>query len=333
MKLVISHISAAEFWRKVYPAGRAPQHGFSSCTVKPDEIALSAKDIQSLTPTWATKEFLAPEQGILHVLSFRKGDGRQTSNHQCHVHTGILPPGSLYALNEDVFVCSPEFVFLQLAQSLSRVQLIAYGYELCGTFSFDASAERGFTNRKQPLVNIRQLTGFLQNAEGARGRKRALDAVAFISENAASPMEAACDMLLSLPYRLGGYGLPKLQLNYAVPIPPKLQTLFPHSYCVVDFCYPEKKFAIEYLGEHDHSGRNSMRSDRGRTLALRELRFEVLEVSARQVLDLGSFEIIARRVAQVSGKRIRFDQFGETDARMNLRLDLANWSARSGIAS
>lgn len=331
MKLIVSHISAAEFWRKVYPADRAPMRNFTSYIFEPEEIAFSEKDIWPLVPSWITDDYLRSTQGVLHTLHLTKGKGRRTLSHQSHVFTGNIPPGSLFALNENVYVCSPEFTFLQLAQVLSLTQLIAYGYELCGTYAFDANAEREFRTRSKPLTTVARLDEFLKLAKLARGRKRALEAVRFVSENAASPMEATGDMFLSLPYRYGGYSLPQLQLNFPIPIPPQLKPLFPHDYCVVDFCYPKEKFAIEYLGVWDHSGKESLRRDRGRTLALRELGFEIVEVTSRQVWDLASFEIIAKRVSKVSGKRIRSEELGGTSARLKLRATLANWNASGGI--
>lgn len=328
MKLIISHFSAANFWRTVYPANRRPAH--TSDPPSPNEIATTAEEVWSLAPEWVTPQFLLPENGILHTLALSGRESKRTTTHYSHLCTGALPRGALYALNDDTYVCSPEFVFIQLAQSLNLVQLVAFGCELCGTFAFNESLERGFRNRTNPLVSLAQLRQFVESAHGMRGRKRALIAIQFIVENAASPMEATCALLISLPYRLGGYSLPKLLLNTRIDIPHRLHPLFPKGYCIVDFRIPKTKFVLEYLGTHDHANSSSLQADRGRTAALREMGYEVVELTSQQVWNLAAFEIIAKQISKAANKRIRSGEQGATVARIQLRKTLSTWNDASG---
>ena len=328
MKLIISHYSAADFWRKVYPANRRP----SNPALPPNsaETVWTSEDVWSLAPLWVTPEFVAPENGILHSLALSTDRTYRTKTHVAHKWDTKLPAKSLYALNEDVYVCSPEFVFLQLAQSLDLVQLIAYGHELCGTYCFDVMQERGFRERKTPLVKISDLKRYVESARGIRGCVRAEKALLHIVENCASPMETTLSMLVSLPYRFGGYSLPKMKANARIDVPSSLKSIYPSGFCKVDFLVPGTKLVIEYLGGFDHAGVTSMRNDRGRTVALKELGFDVVELTAKQVWDLDSFEIIARRVSKAANKRIRSDRLGATEPRMLLRQTLREWNRASG---
>lgn len=298
-----------------------------------EKTAESSEDIWQLAPEWVTPAFLEPEHGVLHALALSSERTRQTKTHKAHACKTVLPNGSLYALNDNVFVCSPEFVFLQLAQSLELEQLIAYGCEICGTYGFDKSDKRGFRDRDTPLITKAQLERYVESAYGMRGRLRAREALRYIMENAASPMETVCMLLLTLPYRLGGYGLPKLLINVKINVPSSMRPLCPKGYCVADIRVPDTQFVIEYLGIYDHAGGASMQADRGRVIALRELGFEVLELSGRQVWNLSAFEIVAKRVAKVSGKRIRSGEFGATKTRLKLREALHSWNSASGRAS
>ena len=328
MKLIISHFSAADFWRRVYPTDRAPANPVSIYNA--NSFAIKSDDVWQLAPQWVTPSFLKPEAGLLHVLSLANVKSCRTKTHVVHTCLSALPSGSLYELSDDVFICSPEYVFLQLAQSLDLAQLVAYGYELCGTYGFDETAERGIRVRKMPLITKSQLSHYIDSAQGMRGCKRAREALRYIVEGSASPMETVCSILVSFPYRFGGYSLPTLQINTEIDVPPALWVLCPQMHCVADFRIPKKQFVIEYLGEYDHSKNTSMHADRGRTVALREMGFEVLELSATQVWSLAAFEIVAKRISKVSGKRIRSGEFGATKARINLRKFLHSWNSASG---
>lgn len=331
MKIIISHNSAADFWRTVYPVHRRPSRpahcsAFEEGTV----FASSASDVWGLAPTWVNPRFLKSENGVFHVLSLLHSDHSRSDAHMTHSWTTPLPEGSLFALDENVYVSSPEFTFLQLAHSLDFLQLIAYGFELCGTYVFDEHLERGFNTRNVPLVTLDELNNFVESAERSSGRAKARKALRYIQEHSASPMESVCALLLSLPYRYGGYALPKMLLNTKIDVPRSLEVLCPSGYVRADLRVPDTMFVIEYLGGYDHSGWASMQADRGRVVALAEMGFEVVELSSRQVWNLEAFEVVAKRTAKVFNKRIRSDCFGASDARVHLRKMLRSWNDASG---
>ena len=296
-------------------------------------FASASSDVWGLAPAFVTPRFLEPENGVLHTLSLSHSDHRRTKTHITHSWAEPLPEGALYALSDDVFVCSPEFTFLQLAYTLDLAELIAYGFELCGMYAFDEHEERGFRTRQVPLTTLDQLMVFVESATGARGRKRAREALRYVQEHSASPMETVCALLLSLPYRYGGYGLPKLLLNSRIDVPASLWPLCSTDYVRADLRVSGTMYVIEYLGEHDHAGKDSMQSDRGRTAALREMGFEVVELTSKQVWNLAAFEIVAKRTAKVSRKRIRSDRIGAYEARIRLRKILRSWNNSSGRAN
>ena len=232
MKLVISHFSAVDFWRKVYPTDRTPSGSVIASNI--EDIVSSSEEVWQIAPPWVTPQFLEPEHGVLHVLSVSAKRTDHTKTHVAHACKSVPPINSLYALNDEAYVCSPEFTFLLLSQSLSLVQLIAYGCEICGTYGFDETSERGFRTRKSPLITKAELESYVASACGVRGRLRAQEALRYIEENLASPMETVCLLLLTLPYRLGGYNLPKLLINTRIDVPKRLNTICPTKFCKAD---------------------------------------------------------------------------------------------------
>ena len=72
--------------------------------------------------------------------------------------------------------------------------------------------EKGF-RYDQILSSVTKLKAYLERATGLKGHKNAMCALLFIVDNSASPMETVLCLVLTLPYRLGGYGFSRPQLN------------------------------------------------------------------------------------------------------------------------
>ena len=329
MDLIVSHMSSVDFWRHAYPPHKELKPPPTSPQLA-DELAVNDADVWSLAPSWVTPEFLEPEGGVLHVLA-REGASRRTARHHvAHQWSGPIPNGGLYSFGNGAYVCSPSFAFLQMARTVNPYELVAYGCELCGRYAFDKRAERGFHMRKTPLATMEQLRQLVQDAPGTRGRTKALWALARIIEGSASPRETYVALLLTLPYRDGGYGLPRMKMNQRIDLSPASAALCGKRNVYIDLCYPDANLAIEYLGEHDHANGAAMRADRGRTFALEEDGYKVIEITAEQVNDIVTFEAIALRIAAQIGKTVKPAGRGATEARMELRRLLTRWSKSDG---
>ena len=326
MSLVLDIEISAAFWRKVFPIHRAPKA--AECN-PPSQCACSWNEIESQIPLWVTLDLLEPFDGRIHVMSFDESSRRQSARHVVHAWSGFIPEGSFYEM-QGAYIASPPFMFLAAATVLSLPELIAFGCELCGLYSFDESRERGFRTRKVPLLTIEQLACYIKSAKGCRGVKNAQMALKYVIPNSASPMETFDAMLLYLPYRLGGYGLPRPKMNYRVRLSGKAARIAKRQTCYADMCYPEIKLDLEHQGEFDHSTPEEVASDRARVNALKEMGYEVIEFTKDQVNDLLTFEYIALRVAKLLGKRIRKEGLGATKPRMSLRRAVREWNRSGG---
>ena len=162
MELIFDIASSIEFWRQRYPLDRKPQHPE---VLAPKTSARRTADIRALLPAWASsEEFLAPTGGTLHVLVLDDTVTRSSHGICKHRWSTPLPEGSLYRLSSNVYIESPEFMFLHAASILEFSQLIAFGDELCGHYSFDRREKRGFRTRSQPLTSKDSLGQFLELA-------------------------------------------------------------------------------------------------------------------------------------------------------------------------
>lgn len=225
---------------------------------------------------------------------------------RAHVQTADLPDGSILRLSEHVSIVSPELCFLQMAPFSSVPQLTLTGYQLCGTYALlpspDDPARDTVVSRAASLTTANALAAITAAPVGARNR-RARIAAMHILDNAASPMEAKLAMLLTLPTAMGGYALPRPELNPVLPLRPKAQTLYPHTTVRPDLYWADARFDVEYDGD-THEGTESRMKDAGRRVALEAEGVKMLTLTYAQVADEAAFDVLARRIAKEIGRRI-----------------------------
>lgn len=297
--------------------------------------AATRKEYLRLAPQWAlSDDIVSASGGYTHCLVFDAGRKSRARGHKMHVWSCGLPGGSFYRLSYDIYVSSPEFAFLQLAGLVDVRELIAYGNEICGYYSFDAGASRGFQTRSKPLTTKSKLADYLAQAHNCKGRKRSQRAVKYIVEGAASPMESAIAMLNSLPCKkLGGYGLEAPVMNHPIVLSAQAAQMANRKTCYADVCYPRISLDVEYHGRYDHAKDIAFDSDRARVNGLIEMGFEVIEVTHRQVENLVGYEAIAQYIARKLGTPIRRENLGPQPQRLLLRTIIREWNRSSGVPS
>ena len=330
MIAVLGYETSRSFWRLVYPTSRTP--GMPDVAAPRSSYLCNARDFKALWPSWLTQEILDLDDGRVHLLAFDWKNRRESPSHVAHVWSGPVPDGSFYDLGTGLYVCSPQFLFLQTAATHSLAQTIAYGDELCGTYSFDPFSERGMRSRKR-LMSLAALRSYTNAAHGCPGHRQACRALQYMVENSASPAETKDEMLICLPFRYGGYNVLVPELNPEFPLSPAAARFVHKSVLYPDLFWENANLAIEHYGWYDHSGETKSTSDRARVNALKEMGLEVIELTADQVGDLVVFETIVLRIAALVGKLIDPSKLGPLPQRIALRHELSEWNANGGRKS
>lgn len=315
MDVIIGYESALQYWRTVGPRflhGAKERRSATACARK----AMRSQEKPRLSegnrrPAGCT----LPVHALVGTTSARV----QTKSVLGH-RWGSLPEQSVEAAGEGFFVSTPEFCYLQMASRLSLARLIQLGCELCGTY---AQQDTGPAARREvALTSVDGLRAFVEAASHAYGRAKALRALCFVADGAASPMETVLMLLLCLPYRLGGYGIEQPQINYHVTVPNRRRKLADRTYCECDLCWPGSNLAVEYDSVLYHLDPDRQESDARRRGTLVSLGFTVLTVSRKQVVDGGAFNRLAHQIANLTGKRLRYVDPGFTRAHLALREEL-----------
>ena len=297
MKILISHQTALEYWR-IYRA--IPNRDKK----RERRIALPAGP-----PVTAQVE----RTGLalpLHVMLNNPARRWQSKVMKQHVFTGSIPADGFIDAEDGLMLSSPEFCFLQLAGELSQVELIELGYELCGEYSMPVAGEQnapewGFYNR-EALTNTKKLSAFIARMPRVKGYKNARNAMKYILNTSASPAETKLSIILTLPYKLGGFGLIPPELNSHI-IPSKTaRKTSDKSYYSCDLFWPDYSLAVEYDSDLFHTGSTRIAEDSKKRNALSLMGVTVITVTRQQLLISSEFEKEARILAGFLGKRLQF---------------------------
>ena len=290
MTIILSHISALEFWlspRKVQPKivrAAIPEKGPSS---HERNRFLQRFANQLGTPVHTLMKTPWPSNGPFH-------------HHSCSLFAKGLP---LAVACEGVLACPVELAFVQAATHLPFPELVRLGFELCGAYSVDRTASGGFFQRK-PLTTPQRIAQFACGNASLRGSAKARRALRYIAENAASPAETRIAMSLTLPLAEGGLGLPKAQLNHSLPLGTYARRATGRHYFVCDLFWPDCNVAVEYDSDKWHTGSSRIANDARRRNILVHLGITEICITKRQFNDLIAFDKTARILSRQLRHRI-----------------------------
>jgi len=238
-----------------------------------------------------------------------------------------VPDGAFVSFGDGLYMSSPEFCFFQMAVKYPLAKLIALGFEICGSYSLPGSASTGGDRGDSvqtmydlpPLTSKKKLTAFSARMEGWIGYRQALKALHFIADDSASPMETVLVILLTLPYRLGGYGLPMPELNGSIYPKKGVSQFEGKSFYRGDLLWREAGVVAEYNSDAEHASSNRIAMDaiRRNDLSLCGI-FEVT-VTKKQIKSMELFDKVARQIAIRIGKQLRYKEPEFSKARRELR--------------
>ena len=258
----------------------------------------------------------APKSRVDFLFAAQENRRREPLVH-AHVQAHELPANSFYRLSEHVLIVCPELCFIQMGEFLSLERLIHAGYELCGTYRLPvADAQPEF---RDALSTKAQVSAYI-DACGARVvNTSARRAAGYVMDGSASPRESSLAMLLCLPQRLGGYGLPVPVLNHPVQLTPEAYRIYPCNPCRCDLFWPEQRFGVEYQGEL-HKERYA--EDVARAAAFQAVGVDLLAITKEQMADAQAFATVTKTVAANLGVRLRIrrEDFAARNARLRREL-------------
>lgn len=251
----------------------------------------------------------------IRVFVGQRSKGTNTKQLVTHLHESPMPHGAMLDLGHGVCICSPHFTFMQMAAQVDLIEAVLIGMELCGTYSkwrlepdhmkdpyyLATNESRACTFGVPSAMQLSRARAFVEKHPGDRGAVGARAALKWMLESSASPMETAVYLLLCLPKRLGGYGLPKPILNPKLIISNPTGKKERHP----DLFWPGANIDVEYNSDSEHSGEWSRYRDSKREIELTVANIKVLPLTRPQLMSATEFDAFAQGLRRMLGVRSR----------------------------
>ncbi len=166
------------------------------------------------------------------------------------VYDGGLPPRAFIDLGGGLAMSSPELLFMELANQMTPIEHLAFGFELCGAFTRDASDPIGgpSTFGVTPVTSVEKIKRFVDASKHVKGRTAAQRTLRYLSDNAWSPTESIIAAAISLPLEDYGYGLGSCTLNPRVEAPANVARAAAKPSRMPDIMIGGTKVGINYDG-------------------------------------------------------------------------------------
>lgn len=169
-----------------------------------------------------------------------------------------LAPGAL-------MVCEP-LCFVQAATWMTQLELIEFGYELCGRYTV---IENGDYIEHEPFLSRAGLRAWIDAHPHAPGAQRARRALASIRDGSRSPMETGTAMMVACPRKLGGLGFRGFELDKRIDIPRSFARFTASRHFDIDLFIPRAKTGVEYNGRaHEEALRSAHDAERNSVLSM-----------------------------------------------------------------
>lgn len=299
MKLFITHESALKYWESSYCRLLDTNSYWKHLSSTP--LAGEAIDVETLARKGVGAE-------PLHITVSKHEQLIERAGITAHVMGGAVPAGSFEALaspfgrpDPDVQVASPELAFCQVAHRRPFHEAVRLGYLLCA--SYRPSDLTGDPEKRNPLTTARALQDYAARFGDQPGAKAARRAAQYVCPGAArSDMEVALAMLLTLPRKDGGYGLPQCTLNGEVQIPGKGIKATPvalHG----DLVWPKQRLVVEYDSNLHHREPAKLAEDAERRNNMQAAGWRVVTVTWSQVASRAKLDDAAEQLAKALGVR------------------------------
>ncbi|MDM8271862.1 DUF559 domain-containing protein [Thermophilibacter provencensis] len=175
--------------------------------------------------------------------------------------------------------------------------------ECLGTYG-KVTSTRGFLDRDS-LLTRDELAGYIESARGCRGVKNARRALGLALFPARSPLETKTAIILTLPTKMGGYGLPRPELNSLICFRPEELKLCQAPRYEVDLCWEKQRTIVEVDSYQYHVGTEKLDADAMKRNTLKSLGWKVNSVTSGQ-LSGDALDVLARQLARdlgVKGKQ------------------------------
>ncbi|MCI8468518.1 MAG: hypothetical protein HFJ75_03320 [Eggerthellaceae bacterium] len=296
MGVILCHRSAFDLHRMDCPT--EPFSGSLAAAWEGGDVNARLADVVRRSPSQA--RYLREPYHLLVP-----GEVKRRPSHGVVLHgAGVpLPSGSLRRVAPGLLVVSVECALRQMSADERLLDIVLLCYEACGCYRMGPGEDRLFDQGR--LTTVDRLKRHVQASAGLPGAGALGRALRFVRDDSFSPAETAAVLLLCLPRRMGGYGLPWPEMNHRVDLGARRRSAAGRSYLICDLYWPGSRLDVEYDSDLCHTGSQRIAQDAMRRADLFDRGISVLTLTKGQLYDEEGLDVFAAVLARQLGYRLR----------------------------
>lgn len=183
---------------------------------------------------------------------------------------------------------------------------------------------------RKPLIELHELHEYASKMKKRKWGTKFYNAAQLVTGIAASPLEVAGILLLSLPRSRGGAGFRNVYVNDLTPLTASAQSIAGQKVCYGDIVIVNptimKVGIVELQGEVVHGSGAVLDHDAKRMTALQSMGYDVFLVTHDMLNDAEQLDAIVRSLCSRLGLRYRCKTKAQKTTEMELRANvLCNW--------
>lgn len=305
---------------KLIPFGDSALEIYAHLASRPsDRIAFRGEPPAETAPTAAGIAYLAQLFPWLtqpaHVLVFDPDDRRQKLA-RCHIAPASVTRSPLYRIANGIFLPSPELALIQAARGKDLGEIARLGTALCSAFCLAEDSDALLA--RAPLTSPADIAKTSGRYRDVPGCARVRSAVHWMLAKAASPRECALGLVLHLPPRFGGYGLPQPLLNEPLSLAKADKRLADRSYYVADLLWQKQQVIVEYDSDAFHLTSASHHHDSVRRAVLEGAGYRVIGITRNHLASVDEMDRAVATIARALKHPLRFrvQDFEQRQARL-----------------
>lgn len=292
----IIYPSSVEFWASGFPTRYDFAFNNRQLTDLPSEYKVRSATAQSVSEQLSLNTPLS-------LYSSGVNCGHKGKYYTTRWQKTPLPPNSFFKIpNHNIYIASPELTFLQASRYLSFIQLVKLGFDLCSQYYYDKAEQFGQAKRVI-LTTPKQLYTYAKTSDHMHGSGKAIYAAKFVLDSSNSPMETALAIIFMLPIRLGGYGMPEMEMNGAIKLAKLAQELMGIGELRGDLVWRKQCLAVEYNSKAVHNNDIVFYNDLNRVTAMKDSGWRCISVNPNNIRTFSALENIAGIIRKQLGLR------------------------------
>ena len=183
---------------------------------------------------------------------------------------------------------------------------------------------------RKPLIELNELHEYARKMKSRKWGRKFYNAAQMVTGIAASPLEVAGILLLSLPRSRGGVGFRNVYVNDLTPLTAAAQSIAGQKVCYGDIVIVNpiimKAGIVELQGEVIHGSGAVLDHDAKRMTALQSMGYDVFLVTHDMLNDAEQLDAIVRSLCSRLELRYRCKTKAQKTAETELRANvLCNW--------